>query len=107
MKGRNPSLLYGRVREILESARSSVARSVNTTEVVANWLTGREIVEAEQKGKAKAGYGNQLLVGLADLLMADFGKGYSATNLRWFRQLYLAYPQLLPGPIHHALRSES
>jgi len=42
--------LYTRVREILESARTRIARSVNTTQVVANWLVGREIVEEEQTG---------------------------------------------------------
>jgi hypothetical protein len=47
--------LYRRIREILESARTSVARTVNTAQVVANWLVGREIVEEEQRGKVKAG----------------------------------------------------
>ena len=46
--------LYDRIRQILESARSSVSRSVNTAQVVANWLIGREIVEEEQKGKRRA-----------------------------------------------------
>ncbi len=44
--------LYPRIRQILESARTTVARSVNTTQVVANWLIGREIVDAEQLGHA-------------------------------------------------------
>ena len=35
--------LYERVRQILKSARASVARTVNITQVVANWLIGREI----------------------------------------------------------------
>ena len=34
--------LYSRIRSILESARASVARTVNATQVVANWLIGRE-----------------------------------------------------------------
>lgn len=42
--------LYTRVREILKSARARIARYVNTTQVVANWLVGRELVEEEQKG---------------------------------------------------------
>ena len=46
------SPLYARVRQILESARASVARSVNTTQVVANWLIGREIVEVDSKFEA-------------------------------------------------------
>ena len=49
--------LYGRVREILEAARAGVVRTVNTTQVVANWLIGREIVEQEQQGWHRAEYG--------------------------------------------------
>ena len=48
--GKEKGALYERIRQILESARTSVARTVNTTQVVANWLIGREIVEEEQKG---------------------------------------------------------
>ena len=88
--------LYQRVRKILETARTGVAPTVNTTQVVANWLIGREIVEEEQKGKKKAGYGDMLLLDLAGKLTAEFGAGYSGTNLRWFRQFYLEYGDLLP-----------
>jgi hypothetical protein len=55
VSGTKKTLLYERIRQILESARSSVARTVNTTQVVANWLIGREIVEEEQRGKRRAG----------------------------------------------------
>jgi hypothetical protein len=69
------SILYDRVRQILESARFAVARSVNTTQVVTNWLIGREIVEEEQKGKKRAGYGEELLKDLSTRLTKDYGKG--------------------------------
>ncbi len=46
--------VYERIREILESGKTAVARSVNTTQVVANWLIGRETVEEEQRGKKRA-----------------------------------------------------
>ena len=36
-----PQQLYDRIREILQSARLNIARSVNTTQVMANWLIGR------------------------------------------------------------------
>ncbi len=98
--------LYDRVRQILESARSTVARSVNSTQVVANWLVGREIVEEQQDGAHKAEYGDALLVNLSAKLVADFGPGYSGTNLRWFRQFYLAYGDLLSGEICHAVRDK-
>ncbi len=85
----------------------NVARSVNTTQVISNWLIGREIVEEEQKGKKKASYGEALLEELAQHLTEDYGPGYSGTNLRWFRQFYLEYSSLLPSEIHHAPRDKS
>jgi predicted nuclease of restriction endonuclease-like (RecB) superfamily len=99
--------LYERIRQILESARTGVTRTVNTTQVVANWLIGREIVEEEQAGAKKAGYGEALLADLAKKLTSDYGTGYSATNLRWFRQYYLEYGSLLSQEIHHSVRDKS
>ena len=87
--------LYDRIRDILESARASVARTVNTAQVMANWLVGREIVEEEQAGKRRAGYGAQVLADLSERLGRDFGKGYSVDNLEAFRQFYLDYPRLI------------
>jgi len=53
MPGKNKTELYQRIQQILESARVSAARSVNTTQVIANWLIRREIVEEEQRGVEK------------------------------------------------------
>ncbi len=89
------SSLYQRVREILESARFGLARTVNTTQVVANWLIGREIIQEEQSGTRRAKYGSRLLDGLSSRLKADFGEGYSVQNLRYMRQFHLEYPHLL------------
>lgn len=99
--------LYDRIRQILESARSNVARTVNTTQVVANWLIGREIVEEEQKGKKRADYGKQIVEELAVQLHTDFGRGYSALNLWLFRRFYLEYPQIVSSEILYAPRKES
>ncbi len=89
------SPLYQRVSQILESARANVARSVNSAQVVANWLIGREIVEEQQRGRHRADYGIRLLSALSERLKRDFGRGYSVDNLEAFRQLYLEYPQLI------------
>lgn len=99
--------LYRRVREILETARVSIARTVNTTQVIANWLVGREIVEEEQRGQRRAGYGAELLHELAGRLRAEFGAGYGVDNLELFRRFYLDYPQLLPEAISDAPRRKS
>jgi predicted nuclease of restriction endonuclease-like (RecB) superfamily len=101
-----PAPIYERIRGILESARAGVARSVNTTQVVANWLIGREIVEEEQRGLKKAGYGQKLIVDLSDKLQAEFGGGFSATIFKLFRQFFLTYPDLLPPEIGHTARGE-
>ena len=61
-------------------------------------------MEEEQRGKTKAAYGEQLLSELSVLLQREFGKGYSTTNLRWFRQFYFQYPVLIE--IHHTVRDE-
>ena len=82
--------MYERIRQILESARTNMARTVNTTQVVANWLIGREIVEEEQKGRHRADYGKQLVEELSLRLQDDFGKGDSCPQ-------FMAFPSLLLG----------
>lgn len=107
MPKRKSAHLYERIRQILESARAGVARTVNTAQVTANWLIGREIVEEEQKGARRAGYGEALVADLSANLRRDFGDGYSVQNLRYMRQFYLTYPGLIPADgIRHALRGE-
>ena len=103
-----PQLSYQRIREILTAAQLGVARTVNTAQVLANWLIGREIVEAEQQGRDRAEYGENLLKNLADQLKADFGSGYSYTNLKLMRRFYLNFPTLIGNTeIGHAVRDQS
>ncbi len=96
----NASRLFERVREILDAARSNVARSVNTEMVRAYWLVGQAIVEDEQRGKERADYGEQLIQSLAARLKAEGWKGFGRRNLAWMREFYLKFPIL------HALRAE-
>lgn len=93
------SPLYRRVREILESARAHAARSVNTAQVVANWLIGREIIEDQQQGRTRAGYGRETLQELSRRLQVDFGNGYSVDNLELFRRFYREYPDLISDAV--------
>ena len=66
--------LYARVREILAAAQAGISRTENTTQVVANWLVGREIVEEEQRGAKRAEYGKQIVEELAVRLQGDLGR---------------------------------
>ena len=84
--------LIGGIGELLETARHATARAVNSLMTATYWEVGRRIVEFEQGGKKRAGYGEELLSRLAADLTARFGRGFSAPNLHKFKQLYLAYP---------------
>jgi len=104
MKMAHLNSLYKEIKNILQEARQSAYRSVNFAMVIAYWKIGKRIVEEEQKGKSKAAYGTALLKELSVQLTADFGKGYSETNLKYFRQFYLTFSFYENG---HALSDQS
>ena len=86
--------LYKRIKQIIDSAKNHVARSVNSTQVLTNWLIGREIIEEEQRGKKRAGYGEGLIRDVATRLQSDYGQGYSLANVKHFKKFYLEYQGL-------------
>lgn len=83
--------LVTELRGLIHSARHSIATTVNTLQVLTNFEIGRRIVEHEQKGEKRAGYGQELIKELSVLLTEEFGKGFSLTNLKLMRQLFLEY----------------
>jgi len=87
--------LYTQVRAILDEARGRATRLVNVEMVRAYWLVGQAIVEQEQRGKDRAGYGEQLIESLAERLKADGNKGFDKSNLWHMRKFYLSFPQIL------------
>lgn len=95
--------IYKRIAEYLRESRSNVVRSINTAMVITYWQIGREIHQEELKGKERADYGKELLHGLAARLTISFGKGFTATNLRYMKRFYLAFPE---EKIQHAVRAE-
>jgi len=93
--------LYLEVRAVLEQARASAYRAVNFAMVQAYWQVGRLIVEYDQQGKTRAGYGEAVIATLAARLTRDFERGFDERNLWYMRSFYLAFPIL------NAPRSES
>jgi predicted nuclease of restriction endonuclease-like (RecB) superfamily len=87
--------------KLLNAARQAAARNVNALMTVSYWEIGRRIVEAEQKGKRRAGYGEQLIARLSLDLKQAFGRGFSARNLEQMRQFYLtwAIPQTVSAEL--------
>ncbi len=88
--------VFGRIVDILEEARSHVARTVNSAMVAAYWLIGREIVEEEQNGQKRAEYGKAAIEDLSRGLTERYGKGYSTASLWSMRQFYLTYVDRSP-----------
>ncbi|MDP2599235.1 MAG: PDDEXK nuclease domain-containing protein [Deltaproteobacteria bacterium] len=83
------------ISSILEQARKSTARAVNTIMTAAYWEVGKRIVTVEQSGKLRAEYGEALLVKLSEDLTAKFGKGFSVDNLENMRLFYQASPHIV------------
>lgn len=88
--------LVERVSSILDQARGNVVRAVNSNMVLAYWLIGREIVQALQSGEQRADYGATLLNELSAWLLQRYGRGFSVTNLRYFRLFYQAFAERMP-----------
>lgn len=84
--------LVDRITRILVQARNNVVRQINRTQVLTYWEIGYEIVEFEQKGKARAEYGKNLIKKLSNDMSKKFGKGFSEINIRNMRRLYLEFP---------------
>ena len=91
-KLRKPVPLYENIRALVLSARQIIARGVDLLQVHTNYEIGRRIFEQEQHGADRAEYGKELLNELAARLTAEFGAGFSRTNLASMRQFYVAYP---------------
>ena len=96
----NNSGFYSEIRTLIEQSRSRAYQAVNFAMVQTYWQIGKRIVEEEQAGSARAGYGESLIDMLSEKLTTDFGKGFSRRNVFYMRSLYIAIP------IVHALRAQ-
>lgn len=83
--------LYVRVRDLVVTARQTVARGVDLVQVRTNFEIGRHIVEFEQQGADRAAYGDALIRNLTIRLTYEFGQGFSLSNLKSMRQFFLLY----------------
>ena len=82
------------IRTVLETARSNVARQVNSELLNTYWNIGRIICEYEQTLPERADYGKQTLKALAKELTNAFGKGFSRANLYNMRLFYQSYQKI-------------
>lgn len=83
--------LLKNVVELLEEARRTAARSVNSIMTATYWEVGRRIVELEQNGEKKAEYGKAIIKNLSIDLTAKFGRGFSAANIFQMKKFYISW----------------
>lgn len=92
--------IYSKIKETLLLSRNQAYSAVNFAMVQAYWQIGRIIVEHEQNGNVRAGYGKAVLQELSSRLTRDFGKGFSVRTLQQMKKFYVMFPNT------NALRSQ-
>ena len=88
--------LVQEIRDLVQRARRTASRDINTLQVATNFEIGRRIVEYEQQGSKRAEYGKRILIELSHRLTEELGRGFSATNLEYMRRFYLDYHETVP-----------
>ena len=84
---------------LIRQAHGAVSQSINRVQLATYFTLGAWIVEVQQHGKKRAGYGQQVIQQLASTLSEEFGKGYSHETLKNCRKFYLTYQERIGKPV--------
>jgi hypothetical protein len=87
------------IRSLIDASRQHVVSTANLTLVWLYWNVGRIITQDIQKNQKRAGYGEQLLRGLAEVLIRQYGSGYSQSNLNDMRRFFEGFEILQPAAV--------
>lgn len=74
---------------LIQYARRIAASQINLVQLMTYYALGRWIVEEQQSGEHRAGYGKKVIQTLSNKLNAEFGKGFSVDTLENARKFYL------------------
>ena len=80
------------VQDIISSSKDRAIRSIDSIRVLMYWEIGKLILEEEQQGKERAGYGEFLIKTLSDSLKIEHGSSFSVRELQRYRQFYRTFP---------------
>ncbi|MBQ9181671.1 MAG: DUF1016 family protein [Bacilli bacterium] len=83
--------IFDNIKKLIINSRDKVYQTVNTEMLYLYWNIGASIMNIQQ-GDKRAAYGDEVLEKLSKKLTAEFGKGFSARNLRTMRKFYITYP---------------
>ena len=92
------------IKAIVYTAKQKAYQAADLFQVAANWLVGKRIVEQEQHGRERAEYGKRIIELASEALTAEYGKGYSLTQIKNFKKFYLLFRGL---DIQQAMLAES
>lgn len=81
--------LFNRVTKIIDISKTEVLASIYNSMTKTYYLIGQQIVEEEQSGNKRAEYGKRILENLSIRLKIKYGRGYSKSSLKEYRQFYL------------------
>ena len=85
--------LVTELRQLIDSARRRAAVAVNAELTLLYWHVG-ERIHREILGGQRAGYGDEVVAALARHLCAEYGRGWSARQLRLCIRFAQTYPEV-------------
>lgn len=84
-------LFVEELKQIVQVNLKRVYSAINYGQVYTNWCIGKRIIEQEQKGEVRAEYGKRIVAIASEALTAEFGAGYSLTNIKNFKRFYIEF----------------
>jgi hypothetical protein len=97
-------LFYQEISRILPAARQKRYSTVHSEMTAIYWKIGERIVEKEQQGENRSEYGAFVTKDFSKDLSEQFGKGFSITNIKNFRQFYRVFREKpTVGPLYKEL----
>lgn len=81
------------IRQLIDRNRAQLATAVNSALTLLYWQIGQRIHSEVLQGE-RAAYGEQIVSALARQLESDYGRGFSAKNLRHMLRFAEAFPDM-------------
>jgi len=91
--------LFQSIKLLIEEAKIKIVRNVYSVIVYTHFEIGKMIIQNEQQGKERAQYAKKILVQLSADLTAEYGGGYSRSNLEYMRKFYMLYKNRISQPV--------
>lgn len=91
---------------LIKNAKLTAVKQIDQIQILTYFILGKWIVEEQQSGKDRAGYGSRVIEKLSDSLTKEFGKGYSSETLKNIRKFYLTYQNRISKPVVSLLENK-